>query len=757
MSAPRPLEEALLEPARRFLFRGVACGDQRRSEEAALQLLEATSARLGGYSFDWYIRESPWADRSLPPPHAEAVTKLAGLLHGLAMPPSLALASLAQPELSSSARRSAGVYYTDFRLAEYVVRPLRGVPARGLRVLDPASGTGTLLAAAVLALTPGPGNERSQLIGSGVCGADLSARALRGAALALASLTGDEQAIWSLLANLRKRDSLLGGKSAWEDVAPDGFEVVLGNPPWEKLKVSGHEFLRANGVNRHYGAAYERGPSRDGLAAARQTLDGYVAQLEERYEFQGRGEHDLYKLFLELAVRLTKPAGRLLFLVPAGLIRSLGTRPLRSFLFERCSDVEFTVLENRARFFAIDTRFKFLAVQARIKAGHRRRPIRLTPAVGDREGVRPRGCVRIGRSALAAARPDLSLPEVRSREEWDIFHDIVRRGIRFGDPDGPWRPALMREVDMTRDRRHFCRQETPGTVPLIEGRMVHQFRHAVKGYRLGTGRRAVWTPLDPNEPCHFHPQFYFPLDELPPAVRERASVARVGFCDITGQTNERTMLAARIPAGVVCGNKVPTVVFGGTAPPARMRDCWLALVNSIPFDWLLRRVVTTTVNYFLLLDLPMPDLDLSKEVATRLARLAATLGSCPHDPGGGSLPRGGWEEAEFRARIDWEVLHAYGRGLNTLSTMLEDFPLLDRSQPPIRGERRSTITRDFLLLRTAEGLGEGTPSQVAGWRSRVDAARGASAVPYVPPLATRGKAAKEEYAWKSISGKDASR
>jgi hypothetical protein len=70
--------------------------------------------------------------------------------------------------------------------------------------------------------------------------------------------------------------------------------------------------------------------------------------------------------------------------------------------------------------------------------------------------------------------------------------------------------------------------------------------------------------------------------------------------------------------------------------------------------------------------------------------------------------------------------------VKSLEVMMADFPLLDRSQPALPGEDRSTITRDLLLLRAAEALGGASSSQVGIWRDRVAAGRGISAVPYVP-------------------------
>ena len=733
MGAPRPLEETLLAPVEEILASHLIGIEPDLRDEARLQILEAASSQLGGYDRDWYAEA---AGRL----HSEAIrtdevaTLLVNRLRSISLNPSLALSSLAQPPLSFNERRSSGVYYTDFRLAEYLTRPLKSLSSSSRPLLlDPSSGTAILLVASVLAIAGVNKKKRASLLAESVFAADQSSRALRGAALALASLTNDPSAIGPLLTHLRQGDSLKEGINLWRDVAPDGFDVCVGNPPWEKLKISRHEFLNSRGAGRHYGADYDQTASIEVLTNSRTELSSYASEVAEGYALQGRGEHDLYKLFLELAVTLTRIGGQILFLVPAGLIRSMGTENLRKFLMRSCSDLRLTILENRARFFAIDTRFKFLAVQAQLANGHRPQSLELVSARADDRSVLDQAAVRMTRAALRKARPDMSIPEVRTTEEWKLFQKLGATGSRFGATDGVWQPIIVREVDMTQDRANFRSSKTKGTLPLMEGRMIHQFRHAAKQYASGSGRRAIWDSVAPGEPCRIQPQFWFPLQKLSESLQRRVATPRVGFCDITGQTNERTMLAARIPAEVVCGNKVPTILFNRDATNEQISSCWLAIVNSIAFDWMLRRVVTTTVNFFLLLDLPFPALDPLSQSGSGLGRLADRLSACEHDFQLYSQRNGDlWLQAEMRAEIEWRVLQAYDLDLRSIELMFEDFPLLDRSQPPLMGEPRSTITRDFVLLRSAENLGEGESSKLQAWRDRVETARLMGAVPYVP-------------------------
>lgn len=718
MSAPKPLEEQLLTPALRALDQAASTPDAR------LEVLEAAAGRLGGFTLDAYRKRFNTTHALSEGRALEAAAKVLEALKGGPIPLPLALCALARPQVSESEQRTSGAYYTDFRLAQHVAASAAPHLVPGARVIDPAAGTGILLVAASLAACGPDRLRRASWLAESVTAWDLSRDALRGARLALASLTDDLSAVETMVSRWRCHDSLLVDRAPWNE-----FDVVLGNPPWEKIKLTRHEFVKANGGARHYGDDYGK---LDGelFAAQRDDVARYGSALALRYPLLGRGEPDLYKAFLELFLKLARPMGCISVLVPAGLIRSQGTEDLRRFVIENAGELSFTILENRARFFAIDTRFKFLGLTLSKATAESRRPdFRVVHAKGTADGVSETGRARIGRKSLQGIRPDLTVPEVRSESEWRLFRTMSEHSTSTSK-HVEWESEIVREVDMTRDKKHFSRGAGAGKFVLVEGRMVHQHRFGAKAYRSGTGRRAKWdtVPLGTQE---LTPQFWFPAERLSPSVRERANRIRAGFCDITGQTNERSMLAALIPPGVVCGNKVPTVTFPNDPTENRL-FLWLAIVNSIPFDWALRRIVTTTVNYFLLNSVPFPKLQPDSLPGRRLVEAARELhrfdvGESSSDP---------WRTAALRAGIDVAVHAAYGLGFGELELMLRDFPLLDRGQPAIEGEERSTVTRDFLLVEAASRFKE----RPGTYAERLRAARKVGAVPYIPSEFTSAEA-----------------
>ncbi len=684
--------------------------------------LDATVARLGvlevvaGRHADWEAAEF-WRLTQVGRAPAFATDprgwaeKVLSAIRETSIPVPLALAALARETLPPREQRTTGAYYTDWRLAQLLAGlAVPTVDRPGLWV-DPACGTGVLLVAAAMAVPEGP--ERDAVIRDRLAGADLSPKALRGALLAVGSLTSDLGAVVGFASRLRVQDSLRSA-AAWARLAPNGVALVIANPPWEKLTVSRHEIAQGSGTDRHYGQSFAEeidltGPKRDLLR--------YIEQVAAGTRLQGKGGHDLYKLFLELGIGLAAEDGVLALLVPAGLIRAQGTETLRKELDAAATELSISVIENRARNFAIDTRFKFLALVASIGAGPRG-PISLR--VADRTGDLPADAVAIDRAELLDVRPDLSLPEVRTETEWALFARLTRAAVTVGDKEGPWRPAYKREIDMTLDADTFLRTPHAGTVPLLEGRHVTNFRARAKSYLGGEGRAALWRPEQlRSAPANAVTQWFVPRATLRADAAARVERSRVGFCDITGQTNERTMLAARIPAGYVCGNKIPTLLFpdGG----ADREDLFLALANSFVVDWMLRRVVTTTVNLFLLETLPMPQVDQDSPTGRELIDLTRKITAAE-----GDRTADAWGVGLRRARVDALVASAWGLSPADMELVMRDFPLLDRGQSPLVGEHTSTVTRDVVLAALAAELDADHPSV-----RRTEQAHRKGAVPYI--------------------------
>lgn len=724
MEQTRTLEERHLEAAE-SLLRDVArlC---HSPSEARTQVLEAAAAKIGEFALADY-HNLIGVERLNGIDLEGASSKLIVEVLRTPIPPGLALAALARPAQAEVEKKRAGAWNTDWRLANLMASgfscPLVGT------LLDPACGTGALLIAVALKQAGRDRKLRTAFVAEQVCGSDLDPRAIRGASLSLASLTSDLGAIRTMLKRLRVADALIAPEQTWHDQTARGqpqFGAIVGNPPWERLRITRHEHLAVSGLATHYGDSIADDLVRQAghIDSLRNQLSNYRRGVRADYDLQGQGEVDLYKLFTELAFRFLGDDGELSWLLPGGIIRSQGTEELRAHLLDHCSFLRMTVFSNIGRFFSVYRRQKFVLVEARVGHGTRR-PLELRHGDGMPSAVAVTDPVPIGRASLRRLRADLAVPEVRTHKAWCSYLQMASSGTRVRD----WNPAFLREVDMSLDRHWFLTRPQDEAVGLIEGRMVHQYRHDAKRHRSGTGRAARWEVTAKTSACTPTGQYWIPTNRLSDAAHARVGVQRVGFCDITGQTNERGMLCAPIPSGYVCGNKVPTITFDGHRDPSCVGYAFMAIANSLAFDWVLRRMISTTVNYFLLRDLPWPDIDPDSLPARRLAMLASQLGGCAHarmaqlfDP---------VERQDLRLAVELLVAEVWRIPFSGMKEILGDFPLLDGGCPTLPDERRSTITRDLLLLRLGEREGV-THRELSVLRERVERAQELGAIAFEP-------------------------
>jgi hypothetical protein len=226
---------------------------------------------------------------------------------------------------------------------------------------------------------------------------------------------------------------------------------------------------------------------------------------------------------------------------------------------------------------------------------------------------------------VAQSPAALAIPDVTGADDAALAARMSRRWPAFGSREG-WGTErhYQRELDMGTDRDLFG--DFPEGLPVYEGRMVDQFDHQAKAYRSGRGRAAVWEELPFGDPRKvIVPQWRILPDKVPSKLGDRPERYRIGWCDVTSPRNERSLLAALIPPGVVCGDKVPTLAFPPELVWAYMP--WLAVANSFCMDYLVRKKVALKLSMNVMDSLPFPRFEAQDPVVQRLGYLAVRL-SC---------------------------------------------------------------------------------------------------------------------------------
>ncbi|MEU0197419.1 MULTISPECIES: DNA methyltransferase [unclassified Streptomyces] len=522
-----------------------------------------------------------------------------------------------------------------------------------------------------------------------------------------------------------------------------GFSCMLGNPPWDTLSPDEKEFfstydpaIRGMKKNERQAAVAEILESpvvRERWAQHRRDLYALVHFLKRSGRYRlfakgnlGKGDFNVYRMFVESALTLTRPSGTAAQVTPSGIYNGANAQAIRAELFDHWDmDLMLGFINTGEVWFdGADQTMRFGAYSAR----HSGRTTTFSV------GFQIRNPTDLG---AALEKPyQLSVDTVRSQSPEALAISETIGGIDSEITDhlyGQWPPfgtasacfprrVYQREIDMGTDRDRYTDDE-PG-LPLYEGRMVAQYDHRAKAYVSGRGRSAVWDELEfGTAEKAVVPQWVVPQRNVPNKVKDRINRYRIGFCDVTAPRNERSLVAALIPPGVICGHSVPTILFGDDEDWALV--VWLAAANSLCLDFLARKKVTLHMQLSILDSLPIPRLRLGDPVLDRLAPLVLRLTCTSPDMTQfwNSMAQYGWtspipenkvpEEAllddqaraEARAEIDAVVArHVFQLDRKHLEHILTTFPTLERNETRKYGTYR---TRDLVLAeydRVAAGL-----------------------------------------------------
>lgn len=563
-------------------------------------------------------------------------------------------------QAADSARKSLGAYATPTpfadALAQATLAPLIGSSSTPPTIVDPTAGAGSLLLAAHRYLVAA-GYDAVECV-SRLQGVELdpAARELCVLLLWTAAGPGGPQ-LAQIAANIRLANAVTFD---WQALAP--FDALLMNPPWESLRQARSDAQQARIRSETLARLESPTPGADGLPAL--------------YSQQGRGDRNLFKLFVELAPHLLRKGGRYGALLPAAFGSDDGMSALRELYFAHFALERWTSFENRGKYFQIDSRYKFgLLTGTRAPEGTRALDV-LSFCTHPHETQAPH--VELDRGTIQAlGGKGHMIPELVSPVERDVLSQMHRSGVPLFERGPLGSVKYRREVDLTLGRKagvfwhvdqpraaggkagQLRLEESPQLVPILEGRMIGQYDCFQKSWVSGSGRRAVWEANGARALADCRPQYLTHARHI--------TGARVAICDVTSATNTRTVLAALVPPTWVCGNTAPVLAFESQEQAL----AGLAILNSMVFDWFARRTVGGLhLNKFYLARLTWPRLA-AKDVA-RLAELAQIIAAA-HPRGGVAAKRAkvAAEVVPALAEVETRVAKGYDLGIDALMAVFD--------------------------------------------------------------------------------------
>ena len=468
-----------------------------------------------------------------------------------------------------------------------------------------------------------------------------------------------------------------------------GFDVILGNPPWQEAVVEEDAFWA-----RHFPGL--RGMSQQRQEAEKKRLQKerpdlvalYERELEEMenlrkalvsgaYPGMGTGDPDLYKAFCWRFWYLSSADGGYIGVVlPRSALAAKGSMVFRKVMFAGSASVDVATLTNRGEwiFDKVHQQYTIALVSAQHGKPEGESIILRGPYTSlDEFKV---GAIKCPESfTLEEVRnwnDTISLPLLPKADSVQVFAQLRKSPRLDLKKEGKWRARPDRELDATNQKSlmDLKSEDCPKEFwPVYKGESFNLWTPDTGKYYAYADPEPVLEYLQSkrgrakNNLRSAHSEFppqHFRYPETLPCYRPR-----VAFRDVTNRTNQRTVIACLVPPKVFITNKGPYFLW----PRGDEKDqaFLLGVLSSLPLDWYARRFVELNVNFFIINPFPIPRPSRDNILWQRVVEVAGRL-ACPDDRFNEwakkvGVTHGPLDEAEkedYIYELDAVVAHLYG-------------------------------------------------------------------------------------------------
>ena len=429
-----------------------------------------------------------------------------------------------------------------------------------------------------------------------------------------------------------------------EIFARGGFDVVLCNPPWERIKLQQEEFfstrdpriaLAANAAARK--VLIRKLPSANPALAAEYQRALHDAESLGRflrgstlYPTTSRGDINTYSVFAERLANLVRAEGRVGAVLPTGIATDDTNKAFFAAAATGGRLASLFDFENRDAIFpGVHRSYKFSLITMLGSSGRATGPAQfaffLTRAAQLRDQARtfpllPEDFARINPNTKTC-------PIFRTRDDADLTRHIYERVpvlVNEATEENPWNVRFSTMFHMSNDAGLFRTREQLEMdgfdlhgnrfvngkkvyLPLYESKMIHQFDHRFGSFEGIEGRGNTSLPT-PDEATYAKadyialPWYWVAENEVEAALNGWDRQWLIGFRNVTNGTNERTAIFNVVPQCGV-GNSMPLIF---SSSPAHLLAAFLGNVSSLVFDYVARqKVAGMNMNFFYVQQFPV--------------------------------------------------------------------------------------------------------------------------------------------------------
>jgi hypothetical protein len=417
-----------------------------------------------------------------------------------------------------------------------------------------------------------------------------------------------------------------------------GFDVLIGNPPWEKLHIEEHQWwgLRFPGLRGLQMS--ERSKYLKKMMAQRPDLvEEYENDIEQTNKAReviasgpfpgiGSGHIDLYKAFSWRNWQLLRDGGSLGVVLPRGALNGSGTQKWRREILEQGTFSNLVVGTNsRGWLFPTIHQQMTIALIVLTKT-NRSNYVRFAGSFHSFEEF------NLGRDNLVEVPKDefltwtgtAAFPLLPDALAGEIFRQM-RKSPAFSSTEGfEFRP-VQGDINAASNKDLFNTNfaTARGEVPVLTGSSFNLWEPDFNDpYAMGTNRTLKYI-LEKTKNSAAQVRSAFNGMDISEEEDLPLNSPRIAFRDVTNATNTRTMLCCLVPPGSVLVHKAPYLVrrSGDESDEAYV----LGVLSSRVFDWFTRRLVELGMTFEVLMPMPLPRPSKNDFVRMRVVEISGRM------------------------------------------------------------------------------------------------------------------------------------
>lgn len=373
------------------------------------------------------------------------------------------------------------------------------------------------------------------------------------------------------------------------------YDVVIGNPPWEKIRFEEKKFL-AHYVqselidtknNRENIVSCSSEENREFYSALIKDYENAKAGIKNNNELTDtrNGELNTYALFTEYALNHMSDRGTVGLIVKSSLLKM----PVYSqFMKNNMASkklYEVYMFVNRKKIFNIDSREEFSVI---FYKNQNEEDLRIAVDLEEYKGFYENEKIKISLEMLELLNPETSmLPNITNNEELKFLCDVYSKNPIFGNK---YRECHFgRLVHLTNHSKYILRQKEEGYLPIYEGKFIELYTGKYATFKNMSEydkykSKATARTID-NISGDEYPEarFYIKSEIWNNLSKNFYDGYIIAWRSLTSATNRRTMLATVLPLVPTC----QSIQLLQMNKPEEMIQI-LALFNSIVFDYIVR-------------------------------------------------------------------------------------------------------------------------------------------------------------------------